>query len=145
MLKERIESDLKKALLERNLLEVDVLKGVKNTIQNAQIDSKSNLSEDEIVKILKKEVKKRQEAFEIYLGAGEKDRANREKEEIKIIKKYLPQEMSDKAIEVIVDKVIANNQEVPNVGQLIGLAMKEIGQGADGKKVADLVREKFKG
>lgn len=143
MLKERIDSDLKKALLERNLVEVNVLKGVKSAVQNSQIDNKNELHDEDLIKIFKKEAKKRQEALEIYENAGETERANKEKEEIAILRRYLPEEMSDVEIESLVEKVISENKDLTNPGQLIGIVIKTAGQEADGKKIAQIVREKL--
>lgn len=141
----KIEVDLKTALLAGEALEVEVLKSLKNSIIIFGKDQDHDASDDESVKIVQKEIKKRVEAAQIYSKAEATERADKESKEAEILKKYLPRQLSEKEIESIVDKVIADNgiDSPQKMGMAIGLANKEIGAQADGATIAAIVKKKL--
>lgn len=142
---DQIEVDLKAALLAGEALKVEVLKGLKNSINNLRIEQKGEVSDDQAVKVVQKEIKKRNEAAEIYAKAGADERATKEKEEAIILEVYLPDQLSEEEIETIVDIIIENNgiDSPQKMGMAIGLANKEIGARADGATIAEIVKKKL--
>lgn len=142
---DRIEVDLKIALLAGESLEVEVLKSLKNSILIFGKDQRHDATDDEAVKIVQKEIKKRVEAAQIYSKVEATERADKENKEAKILEKYLPDQLSEKEIESIVDKVIADNDidSPQKMGMAIGLASKEIGAQSDGATIAAIVKKKL--
>lgn len=144
-MQETIETDIKAALLAGDKLKVEVLKGLKSSIHNQRIAVQKDLSEEEIIKIVKKEVKKRHEAAGLYERAGADDRKNKELSEVEILEVYLPKQLSDEELSEVVDTVMKeNNIDSPQkLGMAIGLVNKRVGASADGAKVAQTVKTKL--
>lgn len=144
-LKEKIESDFISAYKAHDEQKVSVLRLLKSAIKNSEINEKHDLSDDEVIKILRKEVKQRQDAIVEYTKGGRLDLVDKDNEEIELINVYLPAQMDKTQIESIVLKVIselgASGQS--DMGRVIGAAMKEIGSQSDGSTVSQIVREKL--
>lgn len=145
---ERIDQDLKQALLQGKKEDVAVLRGIKSVIQNEAINKRSQgteLTDQDIEAVLSKEVKKRQETVDLYLKANEQERANKELAEKKIIENYLPQQMSDEELQRLVDEVISSMDTVTSqqMGQIIGAVKARAGSAADGGRIAAIVKGKL--
>lgn len=147
-LTERIDQNLKQALLQGKKEDATTLRGIKSVIQNEVINKRAHnaeLSEDDIVALLGKEAKKRQESADLYLKANEKERANKELQEKALIEAYLPAQLSDKELEAVVDEVILGMGQVTpqQMGAVIGAVKGKVGAGADGGRIAQLVKGKI--
>lgn len=147
-IKERIEADLKAALLGGDKDKAMVLRGLKSSILNAEIAQgkrDTGLDEDSTVKLLFSEVKKRQEAIDIYKQADNQDKIQAEESEIKIINNYLPEQMGQdevaKVVNVVVDETGADG--IQQMGQVIKEVMSRTKGQADGSLVARLVKERL--
>lgn len=142
---EQIEVDLKAALLAGKQLDVQVLKALKNSLIIFEKDKGYKPSDDEAVRLVQKEIKKRLEAAQIYTKAGAQERADKEEKEAQVLKAYMPQQLSEEEIEDVVEQVIAeNNIDSPQkMGMAIGLANKQIGARADGATIAAIVKKKL--
>ena len=110
-LEEQINADLKAAMLSKNEAALRALRAVKSAILLAKTSggSAGSISADEEMKLLQKLVKQRKESVEIYEKQGREDLASTEKEEIAIISKYLPAQMSEDAIREELKKIIADD------------------------------------
>jgi len=147
-IKQRIDSDLKTALLSSDKPTVTTLRGLKSVILDAEIAAgkrETGLGEEATTQLLVKEVKKRRESIELYDKAGAKDKADLERAEIKCIEKYLPEAMSEDDLKTLVDKVVSEAGEVSmqQMGQIIGQVKAQAGPAADGATVARLVKERL--
>lgn len=145
---DKIDQDLKAALLAGEKDKATVLRGVKSAILNEEIAKgvrEKGLDEPELIALLKKEAKKRQESADLYQDAGETARANQELSEKEIINQYLPAEMSDDEVQKLVEDAIQEIGEVTpqTMGKIIGLVKQRSGGAADGAKVAALVKERM--
>ncbi len=140
-----IEKDIKVALLAGDRLKVEVLKGLKSSIQNQRIASGKDLDDDEIIKLVKKETKKRHEAASLYEQAGAGERKEKELKEADILAKYLPEQLTEQELSKVVDNVIEDNKidSPQKLGMLIGLVNKQVGAGADGARIAKIAKEKL--
>ncbi len=148
MLKQRIEQDLKQALLAGDKARVTTLRGLKSVILDAEIAKgvrATGLDDKSIVVLLSKEAKKRQESADIYQKGGYKDRANLELAEKAIIEKYLPKQLSDAELVRVVDEVVgeANASGLQAMGQVIGRVKQKVAGQADGARIADLVKQRL--
>jgi uncharacterized protein YqeY len=148
MLKDRLDQDLKTALLAGNKTLATTLRGLKSVILYAEVAAGSRdtgLSDEEIVVLFAKEAKKRQESADLYKQGGNEDRANAELEEKKVIEAYLPQQLSDNELLAIVDGVIAelgvSGQQA--MGQVIGQVKQKTAGQADGARIAQVVKQRL--
>lgn len=144
-MQDKIQSDIKTAMLAGEALRVEVLRGLKSALQNQAIENKSDLNDDEIVKTVQKEIKKRNEAAELYAQAGDEERKQKELDEIKILNSYLPEQLSDEELVEVVAKVIKdNNIDNPQkMGMAIGMVSKQVGASAEGAKIAAEVKKQL--
>ena len=147
-LKERIEGDMKEALLGGEKDSVMTLRGLKASILNTEVAEgkrKEGLSDAEIEKLLMGEVKRRREAMEMYEANGRGDLYENEATEVKVIEKYLPEQMSEAELIDEVEDVIEGlpQGEPANMGKVIGMVKMLVGSKADGAMIAKVVKEKL--
>lgn len=144
-IKDQINADLKAALLSGDKALATTLRGLKGSILNVEIDRgvrDTGLTDAQIIEILAKESKKRQESADMYASGGAHDKAESELEEKRVISKYLPEQKSDSELSDIVDGIMAKLGS-GNMGQIIAAVKTEVGPGADGAKIASLVKSKL--
>jgi hypothetical protein len=145
MLKQQLEQDLKKALLAGDKEQAMTLRGLKSVILYAEV-AKGVREEglgDEILVLLSKEAKKRQESADIYKQAGDETRAAAELAEKATIDVYLPKQLDDEALATIVESVIAGlDKSSPQaMGQAIAQAKEKAAGQADGARIAQMVKQ----
>lgn len=147
-MKERLEADIKAALLAGEKEKARALNFIKNSIVQTEKDSGKSLNDEEVIAILRKEVKKRLEAAELFEKGGNLDSANKEKSEIELINTYLPAQMSRADVKTAVEAVI-KQQNIPleqsSMGRIIGAAKSSIGANADPSVIAQVTSELIKG
>lgn len=148
MLEQKIEQDIKTALLAGDAQRVSVLRGLKSTLLNLKVATgkrDSGLSDDEVLAVLGKEAKKRQESADLYKQGGDETRQQAELAEKAIIEEYLPEQLSEEELAALVDEVIkTTGAEGPKaMGQVIGQVKQKAGASADGAVIARLVKEKL--
>ena len=145
MLKNKLQQDLTASLKAGEKPKVAVLRFLFSQIQNAEINQgKKELNDDQLIKLIQKQVKKLQDSLTMFKKGGRADLVEKTELEIEILSTYLPQQMSDKELEKIIDQVLAENQGETNTGKLIGLSIKNAKGQADGRRIAQIVREKLK-
>lgn len=145
-IQERLERDLKTALLSGDKKTAETLKGLKNTIQYEAVNlkvSKQEISDLQIQNLLAKESKKRQDAADLYHKVGEADRANSELQEKRIIEQYMPKPLSETEIVRIIEeeKAKITNLGPGDMGRLIGAVKARVGARAEGAVIARLVKQ----
>ncbi len=145
-LKSKLENDLKAALLGGDRFKGDVLRNFKAAILNEEVATgarDTGLADEEIEKLLAREVKKRAESASLYDQAGRPELADNERRESQILATYLPTQLSEDEIKSVIAKKTAELglSGPAAMGQLIGAVKKELGTSADGATVAKLVRE----
>ena len=110
MLEERIDQDIKAALLAGDKITATTLRGIKATLLNVKVASgkrESGLSDEEVLPILAKEAKKRQESADLYSQGGNQAKADAELTEKKLIEGYLPAQLDENELKGVIDEVIA--------------------------------------
>lgn len=142
----QLERDLKAALLAGDKSKVETLKIIKNALQYEAVSlriERSKLTEEQIIKVLAREAKKRQEAAELYEKAGEQARAEAEKAEKAIIDSYLPEQLSESEIAAAVKREVGKleNPTPADMGRIIGAVRNRLQGQADGALIARLVKE----
>jgi uncharacterized protein YqeY len=148
-IKQNIETDLKKAMLAHDKSLVTTLRTLKSAILYAEVASGARgkgLSDDELVTLLQKEAKKRKESADLFRQGGNDQKAAAELEEIRVIANYLPAQLTDEALEVLVDKAVAELEDPgpQSMGKLIA-RVKELSEGgADGGRIAGVVKQRLR-
>lgn len=143
-LKEQINTDIKKAMLEKNKDDLRALRAIKSMILLAQTEkgAKENLNADVEIKILQKATKQRKESMALYREQKRDDLAEIEQSELEVIKSYLPEQVSKEELEAkvvgIIDKVGAVSMK--DMGKVMGLATKELAGKADSKTISQIVK-----
>ena len=145
VIKDKINGDLKSAMLGGDHFKAETLRGIKAVILNeevAQGKRDDGIDDSVIEQLIAREVKKRNESASIYDGAGRAELAEKERDEAKILGEYLPEQLSVEDIKVVVVRVIAElGISGPSaMGQVIGAVKKELGNTADGSVIAQIVK-----
>jgi len=140
---EEIDQELKNAMLEKKELELSVYRSIKTALKNAEIEKKSEeLSEGEILSVLEKQAKQRRDSISEYEKGNRADLAEKEKAELVIIEKFLPEKMSEDEVREIVKKKVAEMSGA-QFGQVMGAVMGELKGKADGGAVQKIVQEEI--
>ena len=143
-LKERIEADMKQAMLQKNKDELTTLRSIKSLILLAQTDKggPKELSEDEEMKILTKAAKQRKESAEIFQEQGRPELSEKELKELEVINRYLPSQLSEDELEAEIKNIIAQlgASGPKDMGKVMGVASKTLAGKADGKAIATKVK-----
>ncbi len=142
-LEETINSDLKSAMLKKDDSALRSLRAVKQVILLAKTSGNGIISSEDEIKMLQKLIKQRKESVEIYKQQNREDLAKTELEEIAIIEKYLPKQMSEDEIRNQLKTIIEqNNAKGPvDIGRLMGIASKHFAGKADNKLVSQLLKQ----
>lgn len=148
MIEEQLEQDIKTALLGGDSNKVGTLRLLKSVILKAKVDSgkrDSGLTNDEVITILSKEAKTRQESASLYATAGENERANTELAEKALIQAYLPVQLSEEETTELVQQVIKETGATgqADMGKVIAGVRQKAGAGADGALIANITKEKL--
>ena len=141
-----ISEDIKKAMLAREVDKLAALRSVKAAILlEASKDGSSEVSDDIALKIIIKLVKQRKDSAQIYKEQNRPDLESDELKQLKYLEFYLPEQLSNDEIETIVNKIIvdSNASSMKDMGRVMGLASKVLGGKADGKLIAQIVKEKL--
>ena len=143
-LKERLKSDLTEAIRSRDEIRSGTIRMALTSITNEEVSGKEArvLSDAEIITVLSREAKKRREAAEAYESAGSNERADREKEEGKVIAEYLPTQLTDAELqEMITAAITETGASGPSgMGQVMKVLSPKIAGRADGAKVSAAVK-----
>jgi uncharacterized protein YqeY len=144
-LKEKIDLDIKKAMLDKKKEELRALRAIKSLILLAETEKGKvgQLNEDVEMNLLMKAAKQRKDSLRIYEDQGRTDLAQKEKEELLIIESYLPEQLSEKDIELNIMEIIKNtgSKSMKDMGKVMGIATKKLAGKAESRKIADITRK----
>jgi hypothetical protein len=142
LLKEKIFEDLKKSMKERNEIKTRVLRLLNSAIKNFEVEKMDKATDEDIEKIILKEMKKRQESIEAYKNANREDLALEEEKELEILKEYAPKMLSEEEIREIIKKTIEEINATPkDFGKVMKEVMAKLKGKADGSMVSKVVKE----
>ena len=145
-IKQSIEQDLKTALLGGDKERTSVLRGIKSSVLNAEIEQGkrgSGLDDQAMIALLAKEAKSRQDSADLYSQGGAADRAEKELKEKAIIEEYLPQQLTDEELEAAIENTASevSASSMADMGKLIGAVKSKLQGQADGARIAQKVKE----
>lgn len=144
-LEQKIMTELKAAMLAKDEAALRSLRAIKAAILLAKTaeGAGESLSEDEEIKMLQKMVKQRKDSLEIFQQQNRPELAKKEEEEIAVIEKFLPKQLSAEEVKAALTVIIANvgASSPADMGKVMGAATKELAGKADGKTISALVKE----
>lgn len=138
-----LEADLATAMRARDELKVQVLRLLKSALKNYQIEVRDDLSPQQMLQVLQKEAKKRQDSITQYTDAGREDLAKKEQAELEIIEGYLPEQVSEEALREAVQEAVAQAGDAAQMGQIIGAVRERFNGAVDGARLAQITREEL--
>ena len=142
-LRETINQDIKNAMKAKETKKRDALRLLTSAFKQVEVDERKELSDDDVIKIIQKQVKSRNDSLTQYKEAGREELAQQEADEIAFYMPYLPVQMSDEeltaAIGEIITKVGATSMK--DMGKVMGMASKELAGKADGKRINGCVKQ----
>lgn len=141
-LKEQILEDIKHYMKEKDTIALNAVRMLKSDVKNAEIAAIKELDDAGVIKVVASSIKKRKDSAEIYTKNGRQDLADKELAEIKVLEKYLPEQLSDDAIKSIINGVISSLDDnmKKNFGAIMKNVMAKVGSSAEGKKVSELIK-----
>lgn len=143
---ERIDSDLKKALKESDKFRLSVLRMLKSELMvESRKGSLHDLTEDEVITVIKRQVKTRKDSAKEYESYNRLDIASELLKEVEILKEYLPEELSDKELNKILDQVFekVNPSSIKDMGSIMRELKPLVGNKADMGLVNSLIKERL--
>lgn len=147
-IKDLLTEDMKQAMKDKESgkLRLSVIRMARANIKNIEIDEKRELNDDEVLAVLVKEVKMRQDSLEEFAKAGRDELVEQAKQEIAILRKYLPEQLSDEELKALVEEAVAETGAAgpKDMGKVMAALMPKTRGRADGKRINTMVRELLK-
>lgn len=144
-LETKIMEQMKEAMKAKDTIALEALRAIKSGIILAKTESGASetLSADDEIKLLQRLVKQRKDSADIFAKQNRSDLAEPELAQIAVIEKFLPAQMSEAEVETVVSKIIADNNfsGMASMGQVMGIASKELAGKTDGKTISTIVKK----
>ena len=141
-LKDTIKNDIKEAMKAKDTVKRDALRLLASAFKQIEVDQRIELSDEDCVKIITKQVKQRNDSMTQYKDAGRDDLYDKEKAELDLFTTYLPAQLSEDelkdALTAIITKLGATSMK--DMGKVMGMASKELQGKADGKRINECVK-----
>lgn len=143
MLKEKLLEDLKVSMRDKNVIRKNTVQMVRAAILQIEKDTGNEVNDEKIIEIIAKEMKKKKDAMSDFEKAGRQDLIDQTNEEMAVLSEYLPKQLSREEIKEIVTKVISvvGATSIKDMGIVMKEAKAQIGAGADGKTINEVVKE----
>lgn len=140
-LKRRINQDAKEALKSKDTLTLNVLRMLKSEIRYKEIERGSELSDDDVISVLSSAIKKRKDSIQQFEKGGRDDLASKEKQELTVVAKYMPEQLGEEELSQIVSQAISEEGATgaSDLGKVMKLVMPKVRGRADGKKINQMV------
>lgn len=146
MLEEKILNDYKEAMKSRDTLKSSALSFLRAELMNVAVGKKKNaLDDSEVIAVIRKQIKARQDSIEQFKKGSRLDLADKEAKELEILKVYLPQELSADELKQIIEEavVLTGSAGIKDMGKVMKEVTAKVAGQADGKLISDLVRERL--
>lgn len=144
MITQNLQKQIAEAMKARDEVRLSTLRMLSSALNYEKIEKRKDLTDEEELVVIRKEAKQRKDSIESYNKAGESERANREQEELKILQEFLPPEMDVAELETIIAEQISEvgASGMADMGRVMA-AVKAKAPGADGAKIAEIVKSKL--
>ncbi|HJE02856.1 Yqey-like protein [Aliarcobacter thereius] len=142
-LKEKLSEDLKQAMRDKEVVKRDSIRAINTMIKQIEVDERRVLDDAEVIKLVQRGIKQREEAISQYSAARRDDLVEKEQSQIDIFIQYLPKQLSDEELESGMKKIIAevNASSLKDMGKVMGSASKVFAGVAVGKRINEMVKK----
>lgn len=142
-LKQKLKDDLKTAMRAKEIIRRDCIRAINTMIKQIEVDERKELTDSDILKLIQKGIKQREEAIVQYNNASRDDLVQKEQGQIDIFKDYLPEQISDEKLEAGMKEIISevNATSVKDMGKVMGQATKKFAGVADGKRINEMTKK----
>ena len=142
-LKEELSQDMKSAMKKKEVgkIELAVIRSVRSSIKNVEIDGKCELDDAGVSKVIAKEMKQRKESLEDFVKGGREDLAAQVRAEIAVLEKYMPAQLSSEVFKIVSDIVAGMGEGALKMGDVMKAVMPQLQGKADGKVISDAVKK----
>jgi uncharacterized protein YqeY len=142
-LKEQLKSDLKDAMRAKETVRRDSIRAINTLIKQIEVDERKEVTDADIIVLIQKGIKQREEAIIQYKAATRDDLVAVEQEQINIFSNYLPKQLSDHELETILQEIITQSgaTSMKDMGKCMNPAKTKIGGAADGKRINEMVKK----
>lgn len=138
-IREQILADIKEAMKAKNEFKRDTLRTLNAALKQVEVDQRIEMTDEVVLPLLQKEIKKRADSVELYIKGAREDLAKKEQGEIELIKAYLPVQLSDEELKEKIKKIIERVGK--NLGAVMKMAKDEIGASAEAKRISMIAKE----
>ena len=138
-IREQILADIKEAMKAKDEFKRDTLRTLNAALKQVEVDQRIEMTDEVVLQLLQKEIKKRADSVELYLKGAREDLAKKEQSEIELIKAYLPAQLSDDELKEKIKSIIEKVGK--NLGAVMKMAKDEIGASAEAKRISMIAKE----
>ena len=138
-IREQILADIKEAMKAKDEFKRDTLRTLNAALKQVEVDQRIEMTDEVVLPLLQKEIKKRADSVELYLKGAREDLAKKEQSEIELIKAYLPDQLSDDELKEKIKSIIEKVGK--NLGAVMKMAKDEIGASAEAKRISMIAKE----
>ena len=138
-IREQILADIKEAMKAKDEFKRDTLRTLNAALKQVEVDQRIEMTDEVVLPLLQKEIKKRADSVELYLKGAREDLAKKEQREIELIKAYLPAQLSDDELKEKIKSIIEKVGK--NLGAVMKMAKDEIGASAEAKRISMIAKE----
>lgn len=144
-MRERILEDLKNAMKAQDKKTLSVIRMVKGAMQMEELNKKAELNDDEVISVIAKQIKTRKESIAEYEKGNREDLIEATQEEIEILNKYMPEQLSEEEIKKVIDEIFeeVKPSSIKDMGKIMGVATSKLKGKADMGVVSSIIKEKL--
>ncbi|MCT7538303.1 GatB/YqeY domain-containing protein [Aliarcobacter cryaerophilus] len=142
-LKEKLNEDLKQAMRDKEVVKRDSIRAINTMIKQVEVDERRVLDDAEVIKLVQRGIKQREEAISQYRAASRDDLVQKEQEQVDVFMLYLPKQLSDEELEKGMKEIISEvgATSLKDMGKVMGVASKKFAGVADGKRINEMVKK----
>ncbi|MBD3830539.1 MAG: GatB/YqeY domain-containing protein [Arcobacter sp.] len=142
-LKEQLNEDLKTAMRNKEVVKRDSIRAINTMIKQIEVDERKELTDEDVIKLIQRGIKQREEAIAQYKAASRDDLVQKEQEQVDVFMLYLPAQLSDEELEAGMKEIIAQTgaSSMKDMGKVMGAATKTFAGVADGKRINEMVKK----
>lgn len=142
-LKEKLNEDLKQAMRDKEVVKRDSIRAINTMIKQIEVDERRVLDDAEVIKLVQRGIKQREEAISQYRAASRDDLVQKEQEQVDVFMLYLPKQLSNEELEKGMKEIISEvgATSLKDMGKVMGVASKKFAGVADGKRINEMVKK----
>ncbi len=142
-LKEKLNEDLKQAMRDKEVVKRDSIRAINTMIKQVEVDERRVLDDAEVIKLIQRGIKQREEAITQYRAASRDDLVQKEQEQVDVFMLYLPKQLSNEELENGMKEIISEvgATSLKDMGKVMGVASKKFAGVADGKRINEMVKK----